>query len=422
MAPMRARLISVGTELVLGQTVDTNSAWLAQRLAERGIETASHETVSDDTEPIRDAITRAAGDADCVIVTGGLGPTDDDLTRHALAAAMNVELIEDPPALSQIQAFFARRRIPMPDANRRQALGPRGARLIENLRGTAPGLAATIGRATVFALPGVPGEMKAMFERDVAPALRVHAGEAVILQTVIRTCGAPESQIGQQIADLMVRGRNPNVGTTAADLIIGVRINARGRTPDEARELMRRDADEVRRRLGHVVFGEGDATLQEAVAVLLWSSGRTVATAESCTGGLIARRLTDVSGSSRYFKAGFVTYANDMKTSLLGVPADLLAARGAVSREVAEAMAVGARTRAAADYCLSATGIAGPTGGSPDKPIGLVFLGLSSAAGCVVKDIRLGDHLGRAEIRDRAAKLALNMLRLALLGRDGSRP
>jgi len=415
---MRARLVSVGTELVLGQTVDTNSAWLAQRLAERGIETISHETVSDDTEPIRDAIARAARDTDCVIVTGGLGPTDDDLTRHALAAAMNAELIEDAAALSQIEAFFQRRGIPMPDANRRQALAPRGATLIENRRGTAPGLAATIGQATVFALPGVPGEMKAMFERDVAPALRARAGAAVILQTVIRTFGAPESQIGQQIADLMVRGRNPTVGTTAADLIIGVRINARGRTPEEARDLMRRDADEVRRRLGRIVFGEDDDTLQDAVAEYLWSSGRTVATAESCTGGLIARRLTDVSGSSRYFKAGFVAYANEMKTSLLGVPADLLAARGAVSREVAEAMALGGRVRAAADYCLSATGIAGPTGGSSDKPVGLVFIGLASAAGCLVRETRFGDHLSRTEIRDRTAKLSLNMLRLALMEHD----
>lgn len=414
---MQAAIISIGTELTLGQTVDTNSAWLAQRLAEVGIETTIHLTLGDELEPIEREIRRAADAHEIVIVTGGLGPTDDDLTRQALAAAMKAPLTLHNASLVRIVEFFAKRGIAMPDANRVQAMMPAGAAAIDNTTGTAPGIRATVGRAELFALPGVPSEMRVMYERDVRPVVAARTGGGVILQMVLRTYGAAESEIGRQIADLMKRGRNPNVGTTAQEAIIGVRINARGASRRAAEQLIRADAEEVRARLGKIVFGEGDATLQTAVAELLWTKKLTVATAESCTGGLLAKRLTDVPGSSRYFLDGVVTYSNEAKTRLLSVPADLIARHGAVSSEVAKFMASSCQTISRSDYALSTTGIAGPTGDTPEKPVGLVYVGLATPGGVSGRELRLGDHLTRDQIRDRAVKAALNMLRLELIGR-----
>lgn len=411
---MIAHILSIGTELTIGQTVDTNSAWLAQGLAEIGIETVAHATVSDDLERIREAIAHAAARADVVLVSGGLGPTDDDLTRQALAAAMGVELVPDAPSLEQIREFFRRRNMDMPQRNAVQALVPSGATPLPNPAGTAPGIQARLNRADVFVVPGVPREMKVMFEQSILPALQERTGTGVILQRVIRTFGMPEARLGEIISDLMRRGRNPTVGTTAAAMVIGVRINARGATQAEAAALLERDAAEIRARLGEHVFGEGEQTLQAAVAELLWRTRQTVSTAESCTGGLIAKRLTDVPGSSDYFLDGVVTYSNAAKRRLLDVPAELLERCGAVSREVAECMAVNCRRISGSDLALSVTGIAGPSGGTPEKPVGFVYLGLASAAGCDVRELRLGDHLTRAEIRDRTTSIALNTLRLRL--------
>jgi len=414
---MRARIISTGTELTLGQTADGNAAWLSQQLAELGIECAGHAVAPDEQALIRDAIAAAAREAETVLVTGGLGPTPDDLTRFALADVLGVGLRLDESSLKQIEAFFQQRHRPMPEANRIQAMFPEGAGPIENTCGTAPGIRAQIGGTNVYVMPGVPLEMKRMFERDVRPALTARAGGGVILQHTLRTFGAPEAEIGEKLGDLMQRGRNPTVGTGAADLIISIRINARGASQEEARRLLDADAAEVRRRLGLVVFGEAEETLAHAAAKLLVSHRKTVSTAESCTGGLIAKRLTDISGSSAYFVQGVVSYANEAKCRLLGISPGLLASRGAVSAEVAQAMAVACRHLAGTDYALSATGIAGPTGGTTDKPIGLVYVGLADDQGVTVKELRLGDTLPREAIRDRTAKIALNLLRLRLTER-----
>jgi nicotinamide-nucleotide amidase len=410
-----ARILSVGAELVLGHTIDTNSPWLARRLAAVGVETVAHATVPDALDAIREAIDQAARRADVVIVTGGMGPTEDDMSRSALAAALGVELREDTASLERIRALFQSRGLEMPETNRVQALCPVGATPIENTCGTAPGIHARLGLAEVFVLPGVPREMQVMFERDVLPRLAARAGGAVVFDRVLHTFGAPESRIGEMLADLMRPGRHPAVGTAARDAIISVRVYARGRSRQEAEDLAARDVAEIRGRLGSLVFGEGETTLQQAVAELLWRAGVTVATAESCTGGLLAKRLTDVPGSSRYFRQTIVAYANEAKERLLQVPADLLARCGAVSREVAEAMAVNCRRLSETDYALSITGIAGPEGGTRDKPVGLVFIGLAGTDGCDVRELRLGEQLSRWEVRDRSAKAALNLLRLRLL-------
>lgn len=411
---MNAQILSIGTELTLGQTVDTNAAWLAQRLAAVGIDCGLHVTVPDDRPAITRAIRTASAEAALVLVSGGLGPTADDLTRDALADAMGVDLRLDANSLNRIEDFFRSRGRTMRESNSGQAMVPIGARPIENTCGTAPGLQARVGDADVYVMPGVPFEMKVMFERSIEPILVARTGGAVIVQRTLHTFGMPESQLGEQIADLMRRDRNPAVGTSAADLVISIRVNAKAETAEAAGRLAETDVAELRRRLGDVVFGEDGQTLADAVAARLIQRRQTVSTAESCTGGLIAKRLTDVPGSSAYFVQGFVTYANEAKRRLLGLASELIETHGAVSPQVAEAMAVNCRRVSGTDYALAATGIAGPSGGSPDKPVGLVFVALADADGVTVKELRLGDNLSRARIRDRTAKIALNLLRLRL--------
>ena len=409
-----AWIVSIGTELALGQTVDTNSAWLAQRLLRLGIRPTRHATAADEEADIRAVLRQAADAADLVLVTGGLGPTADDLTRHALATVADVPLEEHAPSLAHLHAFFAARGRAMPPANAVQALIPRGGRALPNAVGTAPGIAITLGRTPCYALPGVPLEMRAMFAESVEPELRAAAGGGAVLCRKLNTFGLGESELGALIADLMARGRNPEVGTTAGYGVVGVRINAAG--PDEAtaRRMLDRAEAELRARLGDLVFGVDDETLAQVVGRRLKTLGRTLSVAESCTGGMIAAALTDVPGSSAYFRGGAVTYANEAKTDMLGVPAELIALHGAVSGPVAEAMAAGAAARLGSDYSLAVTGIAGPTGGTAEKPVGLVFIGLRTPEETVVREFRFGHDAPRDVIRQRATHAALNLLRLNL--------
>lgn len=423
---MIAHLISIGNELTGGQTVDTNSPWLAHQLAAIGIRCTRHVTISDELEPITRALRESAGEADVIIVTGGLGPTPDDLTRDALAAAMGVELELHAESLALIDAFFRRRNRTMHPANRQQAMFPKGAEVIENAQGTAPGMFALLGRAQVFCLPGVPYEMKAMWEAGIRPRLTAGRTGGLVQERILRTYGMSESEVGQRIGDLMRRDRNPTVGTSANELIISIRVVAEAASAEACSAMIDADMAEVRTRLGDVVYGEGDETLATAVGRMLIARGLTISTAESCTGGMIAKRLTDIPGSSAYFRQGFVTYSNESKTALLGVPAELIAAKGAVSREVAEAMAANCRERAKTDFALAVTGIAGPTGGTAEKPVGLVFVALAGAratsavgSSCIVKELRMGENLRREQVRDRSAKAAVNMVRVGMMrGRD----
>lgn len=411
---MIAQLISIGNELTGGQTVDTNSPWLAQQLASLGVRCVRHVSIADELEPIRDAIVEASRAADVVLITGGLGPTPDDLTREALAAAMGVPLRLHPPSLIHIEDYFQRRGRTMHAANRQQAMIPEGATAIENPHGTAPGISAKLNRAAVFCMPGVPYEMKEMWQRGVRPDLDTGAGR-LVQERILRTFGMSESEVGERIGDLMRRDRNPTVGTSAAELIISIRIVAEADHAEACQGMIDADAMEIRKRLGDVVYGEVNESLASAVGRLLIERRQTISTAESCTGGLIAKRLTDVSGSSGYMLQGFVTYSNESKSRLLGVPAELIATKGAVSRETAEAMAERCRHSSGTDYAIAATGIAGPTGGTPEKPVGLVFVALASAGKTIVKELRLGDNLRREQVRDRTAKAALNLLRLSLI-------
>ncbi len=410
-----AQILSIGSELTLGRTVDTNAAWLAQQLATIGIACAKHITVGDDRAALADVIRAASSEADLVLMTGGLGPTRDDLTRDALADALGVGLKLHAPSLEKIAAFFHERKRPMVDANRVQAMIPEGAAPIDNTCGTAPGIRARLHDADIYAMPGVPREMKVMFEGAIRAALAARWDGRVLLQHTLHAFGAPEAELGQEIADLMRPGRNPSVGTSAGDWIISIRMDAQADSTDEARQLLNADAEEIRGRLGLAVFGEEKETLADAVARLLIDQCKTVSTAESCTGGLLAKWLTDVSGSSAYMVQGFVTYANEAKHRLLDVPMALIEAHGAVSPQVAEAMATNCRRISGTDYALATTGIAGPTGGTSTKPIGLVYIALATPEEILVKELLCGDSLPRRAVRDRAVKSALNLLRLRLL-------
>jgi len=410
-----AVIISCGTELTTGQCVDTNSAWLAAQLTPVGVHVVEHVTVGDDAAHLVSVIRRAYDAANLVIITGGLGPTLDDITREAIATALGVPLVENAEALAQIHAFFERWQRSMPESNRRQAMVPRGCEIIPNPRGTAPGIHWTQDNRSLYAFPGIPAEMQAMFLATVLPELRTTAGGATIASARLLCFGISEAKLGELLSDLMRRGRNPSVGTTASHAILSVRVLAEGASPEGARELLQADLGEIRRRLGTVVFGEGYDTLEAVVARQLIEQHKTIATAESCTGGLLAKRLTDISGSSSYFLRGYVPYADVAKMDLLGVPAELISRHGAVSEQVAEAMALGCRRAGGVDYALSITGIAGPTGGNPpEKPVGLVYIGLAHAAGVETLRVLYGDHLTRDEIRDRSCKTALNLLRLRL--------
>lgn len=418
---MQAVILSIGDELALGQTVDTNTAYLAAKLAELGMWTLYHQTMADDQALIAGAITRATDSAELVLITGGLGPTRDDLTRQALAQAMGVELKEDAQSLEAINAFFSGRGKALTEANRVQALLPDGSEGIPNAKGTAPGIQAAMGKAMVFVMPGVPFEMRAMYDTSVLPAITGNAGVGpAILTTKVNTFGLGESSVGQLIGDLMDRDRNPTVGTTVANGIVSVRIRSEFTDAIEARTHLDATVKEVEQRLGPIVFGRDEQTIAGTLLDVLRNRKLMIATAESCTGGLIGKMLTDVAGSSDVYAGGWVTYTNEMKQAMLGVSAEVIDTHGAVSGQTVCAMAAGALERSGADIALSVSGIAGPGGGTPDKPVGTVWLGLASRTNGDrpdVRAIRVKFPGGRPQVRTRAAMCALQMARLHLANR-----
>lgn len=418
MSMLRAAILSIGDELVFGQTLDRNSAWLSERLASIGIATIEHRTVGDDLGEIAEAYRSLAARATLVVSTGGLGPTVDDLTREAMAIAFDGSpaLVEDAAALASIERWFAGRTRPMPESNRRQALRPASASVMPNAHGTAPGLSIERDGLRVFALPGPPREMQPMFEAQVEPRLAAaRSGEAIATETV-HAFGDGESSLAERIADLMERGRNPSVGTAASPGRVTARIRATGSSAVAA-SMAAAMAEEVARRWSPFAYGRGETTLPEAAALAVLAAGCTLSVAESCTAGLIGEMIVSVSGASRFFEGGWIVYSNALKSSQLGVPEALIAAHGAVSEPVAAAMAIGAATRAGTDLALSVTGIAGPTGGSELKPVGTVFVGLCDRRRGSTEVRRFRFPGDRGDVRDRTAKSALTMLRLHLEGR-----
>jgi len=413
---MKAIILSIGDELILGQTVDTNSAWLSARLVESGIVPEYHQTVPDELVAIVEAFKAASTGADLVIATGGLGPTADDLTRQAMAALAGAKLILHGPSLKKIERFFRKIGRKMPAGNRIQAMIPEGGMVLYNPVGTAPGFCCSVGKAKIMALPGVPKEMKVMFDRHVLPVVKAGNRRRVLTQR-LNVFGLGESMVAAKLGKMMARDRNPLVGTTVSGGIVSVRIRGEFEKNKKGIPEMRKTVAEVRRLLGDYIFSEADASFAEVVGELLLARNRTLATAESCTGGMLGSMITEVPGSSRYYLGGWVVYSNQMKTQNISVPGDMIRREGAVSAEVARKMAEGALMKAKADYALAITGIAGPKGGTRKKKVGTVWIALAEkkTAGCAVyaeKFLFPGD---RAMIRDRAAKMALNILRLRLM-------
>jgi nicotinamide-nucleotide amidase len=414
---MKCEIVAIGSELTSGQNLDTNSQWLSQRLAELGIAVGWHTTVADDLEANIEAFRIASQRAGLVLATGGLGPTQDDLTREALARAAGVELVEDAESLRQIEEMFRRRHRTMPERNRVQALFPAGSEPIPNAHGTAPGIWMRLGTCWLAALPGVPSEMYAMFQTQVRPRLlALGLGGGVLVQRKINTFGLGESAVEEKLLDLTRRGHVPEVGITVQDAVISLRILARAPTLAEAQAQIAPVEQTIRQRLGKLVFGADEEELQDAVASLLESKRQSLATAEGVTAGKIAEQLSSVPGISAWFRGGIIAYDNRLKVELLGVPQTLLDSHGAVSAEVAEAMAVGCRTRLRTDLAVSTVGVAGPNDLGPDRPVGLVYVALACSSG--VSSMRFHWTGSRAEVQRRAAKLALNQVRLHLLGKD----
>ncbi len=349
-----------------------------------------------------------------MLITGGLGPTQDDLTREALARAAGVELSLDAGMLAQIEEMFRRRGRSMPERNRVQALFPAGAEPIPNDRGTAPGVWMRLGDCAVAAMPGVPSEMYHMFEAQVRPRLpALGLGGGVLVQRKLNAFGAGESAVEEKLLDLTRRGHVPEVGITVSDAVISLRVLARAANLEEAQAQIAPVERTIRERLGELVFGVDEEDLQDVVVRLLGEKRRSLAVAEGVTGGLVAERLTEVPGASAWFRGGVLAYDNRLKVELLGVPQALLDEKGAVSAEVAEAMAVGCRTRLRSDLAVSTVGVAGPTDLGLERPVGLVYVGLAWEGGAsAVKFSWTGT---RSEVRRRTAKLALNRVRLHLL-------
>jgi nicotinamide-nucleotide amidase len=409
---MNAAILSIGDELTLGQTQDTNSRWLAGRLADRGVRCVEFRTVPDELSAQAHALRSLAAAAEIVLVTGGLGPTDDDLTRDALREAIGdgAPLVLDAPSLAALDRWFKDRGRAMPDINRRQAMRPAAAECLANDAGTAPGLRAKVGKAIVVCLPGPPREMEPMYVRFVEPLLP----RLAMATAVLHSFGQGESFLAERLGDRMRRERNPLVGTTASGSVVSARV--RGTGPQATPQAIDQELAEIERIWRPYAFARGSVTLAGALGQALQSRGLTMALAESCTGGLAGSLVTAESGSSAWFRGGVMSYANEAKRDLCGVAQSTLDAHGAVSAPVALELARGARTALHADWAASITGVAGPTGGSDAKPVGTVFIGVVGPDFEAVRRFRYPGE--RAIVRDRAAKTALALLRLAIADRE----
>ena len=402
---LRGEIISVGTELLLGQIVDTNARYLSEQLAACGVSVHWQVTVGDNLERVTQAFRTAMDRAELVIASGGLGPTSDDLTRQALACALGCKLVHSEEAWHQLQRFFLQRDRMPSEHDRRQALIVPGARILPNLRGTAPGLQVE-GPAghRIFLLPGPPNELIPMFEGQVLPSL-AHNG-MVILSRYVRMVGIPEAKLSERLDDLFASD-NPTLAPYASSGELYVRITVRTEHVPSGVEELDKMEQRVSQRLAPYVYGRDQDTLEMVVGQLLREGRKTLSVAESCTGGRLASRLTGIAGSSDFFLLGIVAYSDESKRRDLGVSDALLAREGAVSADVARAMADGVRALAKSDYGVGITGIAGPTGGSLEKPVGLVYVAVAGGGG-EVKEYRLtGD---RGTIQERAAQQALVQL------------
>ncbi len=430
-----AEVLCIGTELLLGDVLDTNSQFLAQQLALLGLNCFYRMTIGDNPERICDAVRAALRRSDILITSGGLGPTADDLTTECIAQVFGAPLDLDQEVFNFIQGLFAARGLKMPPSNAKQALRPRGAQILPNPVGSAPGMIWQLGPAelarlglegeavttvkSILTFPGVPSELKGMWAETARGYLESTYAGGTIWSKELKHYGIGESALAEKFAHLLDLA-NPSVAPYAGNWECRLRVAAKAATVEEAQALAQPVIDEIKAGSGERCYGEDSDTLESVVGALLVKKGLTIALAESCTGGMVSERLTNIPGASRYIMLNAVTYSNEAKQRVLGVSDELLQNHGAVSPECAQAMALGIRKVTSCDLGLSVTGIAGPSGGTEDKPIGLVYLGLSARGEdgeerYFAKTLRLGKRLGRHEVRWRTAQEALNMVRLYLI-------
>jgi nicotinamide-nucleotide amidase len=405
---VKAAIFSTGDELINGKTMDTNAHWLIKQLTALDVDVVCQIDVGDVQSEIVWGLEQTTQQADLVVMTGGLGPTDDDLTRFALAELADVKLSLHDESLEQIKKLFASRQKVMNDRNRIQAMMPEGAEVLDNPTGTAPGIKMTFDKSTVFALPGVPREMKLMYDLYVRPWVETKV-RATTYRRRLHCIGIGESDLVHQVNDLVKACQQVIFGTTANEGIISIGLAGKDKAAIDALDQA------IRERLGTSIFGIDEETLPAVVGDLLKKRNETLATAESCTGGLIGKMLTDIPGSSEYYLGGFVCYQNRLKEKLVNVPTETLEKFGAVSEPVAKSLAEGTLKSTESDWAIGVTGIAGPGGGTETKPVGLVYISLAGRDGtCEVKEYHFGNP-GRETVRFRTAITALDMLRRALL-------
>ncbi len=411
---MVAELISVGTELLLGNIVNTNTRYLAEKCAALGLSMYHQVTVGDNRDRLADTVRTALQRADIVILTGGLGPTEDDLTKEVCSEVMGFSLVEDPHTRKRIEKYFENNIYKeIPENNWKQAIVPDGAIVLDNDNGTAPGLILEKDGKRAILLPGPPGELYPLFEKKVVPYLQKIQPE-VILSQMVKICGYGESQVEDKLLDLIDGQTNPTIATYAKTGEVHLRITARAKEPEEAKKLLKPVVKEIKNRFAEAVYTtKEEESLEEAVVRLLVKYDLTAATAESCTGGLLAGRIVNVPGASEVFKEGFITYSNKAKRKRLDVSKSTLKKYGAVSEQTAKEMAAGGVFAADADVCVSVTGIAGPDGGTEEKPVGLVYMA------CYLKDkvsVECWHFKGnREKIREQAVVKALDLLRRSIL-------
>lgn len=410
---LTAEIVAIGSELLTPDKTDTNSLWLTAKLNEIGIEVKLKTIVGDDKNRLEETLRDALSRSDVVIATGGLGPTEDDITRRAAARAVNRNLVFDEAVLSQVQDRFRQMNREMPEINKRQAFVIEGSRVLENPNGSAVGLTLETQDAQLVLLPGPPRELKPMFEHLVLPGLRERAGEIFVKRRVLRVAGMGESAVDELIAPIYLQYENPQTTILFNRSEIEINLTARGKTEEEAENLLDEVASKIAEKIGVAVFALNGETMEEVIGKLLSKKGKTLSVAESCTGGLIAERLTEIPGSSSYFIEGVTAYANEAKIRTLNVAPELIEKHGAVSAEVAGAMARGMRERAKTDFALSVTGIAGPGGGTVEKPVGLIYLGYSDEH--ETKTVKFNLPGDRYLIRWRASQAALELLRRRML-------
>jgi len=405
-----AAVICIGNEILLGHINNTNAQYISQYLTNIGIKTSLHVSIPDDHQTISSSIRKSLLDSDIVVLTGGLGPTVDDITLECISMALNKKLIFNKKVAAHIRSHFKKRKLKMPKNNLRQALIPEGAKYILNNIGSAPGLIICVGKKVLIALPGVPFEMQDMIEKSVTPYLKKHfLPDLIIKSHVIKITGLAESVVNEKIEDILKIGGNVQMGIYPHPEEISVKITVTDKSANKVNSTINKIEKNIKSRLGYYIFGYDNEKLEQVIGKLLLKKKKTLSIAESCTGGLLADRITDIPGSTKYFQIGVVAYSNESKNKVLNIPIETIKEHGAVSRQVASLMAKNVRLLGRSDIGIGISGIAGPTGGTKKKPVGLVYISLSTKDKTLCKEFRF---LGQRNIiKFKATQAALNMLR-----------